>query len=146
MGTRGGFQLDYSTLTTESGCSVTQCKEGEGDCRFDAECEGPLVCGHMNCANSTWLHCCTQPCNNDSDCEISRECDVEHYQCRLNSDAIDWSRCSQDLPCADGEGDCDDHSDCEGTLLCGNECSSGPTSMDCCIGEFMNSRTCRNFG
>ena len=87
----------------------------------------------MNCANSTLRHCCTFSCHNDSDCTISGECNAEHSQCRLNSATVDWSKCSQDSPCADGEGDCDHHTDCEGTLLCGNDnCANGPTGMDCC--------------
>ena len=38
------------------------CKEGEGDCDDDAECEGELVCGINNCAwNSTFDDCCANP-------------------------------------------------------------------------------------
>ena len=38
------------------------CKEGEGDCDDDAECEGDLVCGINNCAwNSTFDDCCAKP-------------------------------------------------------------------------------------
>ena len=39
------------------------CKEGEGSCDKDSECEGSLVCGTSNCA---WIShyyddCCMQP-------------------------------------------------------------------------------------
>ena len=116
-------------------CTTTLCKEGEGDCSMDSECEGSLACGQMNCANSTLQNCCTKTCNYDSDC-TSGECNAEHNQCRLNSDTVDWSKCSQDSPCADGEGDCDHHTDCQGTLLCRNDnCASGPTGMDCCTDD-----------
>ena len=139
-----GFLIYYEPIIWY--CRHTLCKEGEGDCSSDSECEGSLVCGHNNCVNSTLRHCCTQKCNNDSDC-TSGECNTERNQCHLNSDTIDWSKCSQDSPCADGEGDCDHHSDCEGTLLCGNDrCLHGPASMDCCIGKFLNNRTYRTFG
>ena len=38
------------------------CKEGEGDCDDDSECEGELVCGFNNCAwNSTFDDCCAKP-------------------------------------------------------------------------------------
>ena len=38
------------------------CKEGEGDCDSDEECEGTLVCGESNCPNGrTNLDCCTPP-------------------------------------------------------------------------------------
>ena len=121
-------------------CSTTLCKEGEGDCGMDSECEGALVCGHMNCANSTLQQCCTQTCNNDTECQTSGECNAEHNQCRLNSDTVDWSRCSQDVPCSDLEGDCDNDGECEGFLVCGNDkCSSGPSDMDCCIGKLVSS-------
>ena len=113
-------------------CVEYPCGEGKGDCDNDTECEGSLVCGHSNCMNNTYAaDCCTKPCSNDSDCAISGECNTENNQCYL------WPECSQDSPCADGEGDCDHHTDCEGTLLCGNDrCLSGPTSMDCCTGKF----------
>ena len=113
-------------------CNMTVCKEGEGDCAMDSECEGPLVCGENNCANETLQNCCSHTCNNDSDC-TSGECNAENHQCRLNSDTIDWSRCSEYSPCSYREGDCDNHTDCKGTLFCGNNnCASGPSGMDCC--------------
>ena len=127
--TRSGFLISYETVP--SYCSLTSCKEGEGDCNLDSQCEGLLVCGHMNCMNSSISDCCTQRCNNDSDC-LNQECN-DSYQCRLDSYSTDWSKCSQASPCADGEGDCDHHTDCEGVLVCGNDnCANGATGMDCC--------------
>ena len=41
-------------------CALTACGEGQGDCDNDTECEGSLVCGHMNCMNSTVADCCAQ--------------------------------------------------------------------------------------
>ena len=122
-----------------SRCSADMpCGEGQDNCDDDIECEGSLVCGHMNCVNSTITDCCTRPCEIDSDCQTSGECDVEDKQCRLNSDTIDWSRCSHDSPCTSGEGDCDLHTDCEGTLLCGNDnCANGSREMDCCFGSYL---------
>ena len=130
--TRPGFLISYEAVPRH--CSLTLCKEGEGDCGLDAECEGSLVCGHMNCANSTLRHCCTKTCNNDSDC-LNQECNTEINQCRLDSYSTDWSKCSQDLPCKKGEGDCDQHGDCEGGFVCGiDNCARGPTYLDCCTG------------
>lgn len=37
------------------------CKEGEGDCDDDAECEGELVCGINNCAWNSTDDCCANP-------------------------------------------------------------------------------------
>ena len=133
--THPGFLISYEMVTLY--CSLTLCKEGEGGCSSDSECEGSLVCGSNNCANSTLQHCCTKTCSNDSDC-LNLECNKDQSQCRLDSYSTNWSKCSQDSPCADGEGDCDDDTDCEGALLCGNDrCLSGPTSMDCCMGKFL---------
>ena len=39
-------------------CAKTPCGEGQGDCDDDTECEGSLVCGHLNCLNSTVSNCC----------------------------------------------------------------------------------------
>ena len=39
-------------------CAKTPCREGQGECDDDTECEGSLVCGYMNCINSTVIDCC----------------------------------------------------------------------------------------
>ena len=112
---------------------------------MDSECEGSLVCGQMNCANSTLKHCCTKTCNNDSDC-WNQECNINIDQCRLDSYSTDWSKCSQESQCRDGEGDCDNDWECEGLLVCGNDkCGNGPSTMDCCVGKFdtFNALLCR---
>ena len=41
-------------------CAKNPCGEGQGDCDDDTECEGSLVCGHMNCINSSVTDCCAQ--------------------------------------------------------------------------------------
>ena len=114
-------------------CTKSPCGNGEGDCDNDTECQGALVCGQLNCPNSSITDCCTHTCNNDTDC-TSGECNIENSQCRLNSGTIDWSKCSQESLCADGEGDCDNDSDCEGRLHCG-KCVNGPAGMDCCTND-----------
>ena len=118
----------------QSNCSQdVPCNNGEGDCDDDSECAGQLVCGTDNCENGPrGLDCCTSTCLNDIDC-VNQECKSDINQCRLDSYSTDWSKCSQESPCTVGEGDCDDHHDCDGTLLCGhNNCASGPFGMDCC--------------
>ena len=130
--TRPGFLISYESVHVTTYCSLNLCKEGQGDCIMDSECEGSLVCGNNNCANSTLINCCTKPCSNDYDC-YNQECNTEISQCRLDSFGINWSNCSQESPCAVDSGDCDQHTDCVGTLLCGNNnCASGPSGMDCC--------------
>ena len=133
--TRPGFLISYETVIRP--CSIALCQEGQGDCGLDSECAGLLVCGYMNCANSTLQHCCTKTCNDDIDCS-HQECNSDINQCRLDSYSTDWSKCSQDSPCADGEGDCDNDEECDGSLVCGNDkCGGGPSTMDCCIGKFV---------
>ena len=61
--------------------------------------------------------------------------------CR-GSPSTDWNCCSDVLPCIEGQGDCDEDSQCEGDLTCGeNNClndfstssSNWVTEADCCI-------------
>ena len=133
--TRPGFLISYEYVHVTTYCSIILCKEGQGDCTIDSECEGSLVCGNNNCANSTLINCCTKPCSNDYDC-YNQECNTEIGQCRLDSFGINWSNCSQESPCAVDSGDCDQHTDCVGILLCGNNnCASGPSGMDCCTDD-----------
>ena len=88
----------------------------------------------MNCMNDTITDCCTHQCNIDSDC-LNQECNIDTKQCRLDSYSTDWSNCSKDSPCSKEQGDCDQHVDCEGALLCGvDNCAKGPAYLDCCTG------------
>ena len=121
----------------ESTCShESPCAWGEGDCDDDTDCAGTLVCGTGNCGSGLrGIDCCTSSCHIDSDC-LNQECNTDINHCRLDSYSSDWSKCSQDSPCNEGEGDCDQHVDCKGILMCGNDnCLSGPTEMDCCTGS-----------
>ena len=128
LGAGEGLLLSCYNSTCSQG---SPCPHGEGDCDDDFDCGGSLVCGTDNCESGPrGLDCCTSTCHNDSDCSQSRECNAVNNQCYL------WPECSQASPCADGEGDCDHHMDCEGTLLCGNDnCASGPSGMDCCTDD-----------
>ena len=141
--TRPGFLISYEAVMRY--CSITLCKEGEGDCGMDSECEGSLVCGHMNCANNTLRPCCTKTCINDRDC-LNQECITDTNQCRLDSYSTDWSKCSQASLCAEGEGDCDEDSECEGSLVCGTDnCADGSTFLDCCEQEIYKGEPYRRF-
>ena len=133
MESRPGFLISYEAVIRY--CSLHLCKEGEGDCGMDSECEGSLVCGQMNCANITLQHCCTKTCNNDYDC-LNQECNTDVNLCRIDSYSTDWSKCSQDSLCTEGEGDCDEDSECEGSFVCGTDnCANGSTFLDCCQQE-----------
>ena len=55
-------------------------------------------------------------------------------RCRQNSDNTDWDFCSHDhIHCQEGEGDCDDDSECENGLICKQPCPYGLANQDCCL-------------
>ena len=129
--TRPGFLISYESVRD---CSLSPCKEGEGDCASDSDCADSLVCGQGNCADNTWQQCCTLACKNDSTCS-NQECNTDTNLCRVDSYSTDWSYCSQNSPCNKEEGDCDHHLDCVGGLLCGvDNCAGGSKYLDCCTG------------
>ena len=92
------------------------CKEGEGVCRRDWDCEGSLVCGTNNCRDfphngirDSRMNCCRKPAN------------------------WDWNFCSADSPCGLGEGDCDGYEECNAAdrLECGkNNCRDFDSNFD----------------
>lgn len=68
--------------------------------------------------------------------EVTSSCDVEH-SCDPGQNS--WGCCSPSKPCPEGEGDCDNDSECSGNLVCGsNNCkkwnSKAHSAMDCCSG------------
>ena len=61
------------------------------------------------------------------------------------SPSTDWSCCAHDDPCHEGGGDCDQDSDCIGSLKCGNnncrnefssDGSNWSSAADCCFGMY----------
>ena len=105
------------------GCCSEECpcQEGEGDCDEDSHCQEDLVCGTNNCPidGDHQGDCCEAPCG----------C---HKQCQPPHD--DWDCCTEECPCREGEGDCDEDSHCQGDLVCGtNNCVlDGDPEADCC--------------
>lgn len=88
------------------------CTLGDGDCDKDEECAGGLVCGENNCPQfGETKDCCTQRCKG------------AWHNC-----------CTPSKPCGLHDGDCDEHSDCSGNLICGNNnCPKGwGKTKDCC--------------
>ena len=62
------------------------CKEGEGDCDDDRECEGSLVCGKDNCVGQTFdsdnsYDCCVAACKTEDDefCHFPFDFDGKEY-------------------------------------------------------------------
>lgn len=116
FGSSGIFDWNFCT-------SSDPCSEGQGDCDRDNECQAGLSCGKNNCQkfNSSvpfCADCCHRPPGTGT-----------------NSD---WSFCSRDSPCGDGQGDCDGDAECGRGLTCGkNNCKNihlnAHPSADCCF-------------
>ena len=96
--------------------SENPCGTDNGDCDTHDECQVGLYCGSNNCPSSLGFHsefdCCYVPAVGD-----------EHF-------------CTTSNPCAENEGDCDTHDECQTGLSCGAK--NCPTSLgfgseiDCC--------------
>jgi len=106
--------------TYEDCCRGKKCAEGEGDCDEDSECAEGLVCGTSNCGAGFPSH---------YDC-----CEKKGETCKAGSTSED---CCRGKKCAEGEGDCDEDSECAEGLVCGtNNCGEGfPSHYDCCEEE-----------
>ncbi len=78
-----------------------RCGENEGDCDWDDDCEGSLICGSNNCLETR----------------------NSHAMYDLNDDCCE-RRCKPNHPCDEGEGHCESNSDCAHPWLnCGdNNC------------------------
>ena len=77
-------------------------------------------------------------CNQNANCQSNLLCDGNAKICRKESadlGSYDPNFCSQNL-CQEGEGDCDDDTECDGSLECGTDnCptqNNWPTVADCC--------------
>ena len=99
------------------------CGEDEGDCDNHKECQLGLKCGENNC-NATLgfdddTDCCYKPM------KVEKQCDNKN---------------GNDSLCAENEGDCDLHTDCQDGLKCGynncNETLGYHHSVDCCYKPF----------
>lgn len=93
------------------------CGIGEGDCDDNDECLGELICRHNVGAKYGW----------SSGVDVCEKCH--------DGTLGDWSYCSPECPCDEGEGDCDSDADCAGNLKCLN--NVGPeygwsSSLDVC--------------
>jgi len=97
-----------------------QCSLGEGDCDDDRECSQGLVCGTDNCQGAGFDStddCCRQRCYGGDTC------------------------CTEQNACREGEGDCDQDSDCAPGLRCGTDNCQGlgfDSTDDCCYDPRLN--------
>jgi len=93
---------------------ANQCSLGEGDCDEDRDCRPGLVCGRDNCRGQGFDgtdDCCRQRCEGGDSCCTA------------------WNMCKE------GEGDCDQDSDCAPGLRCGRDNCRGrgfDSTDDCC--------------
>jgi len=109
---------DDETLWNCCGRKQGGCGIGEGDCDYDTDCSGSLVCYVNNCPTAppgSHLDCCAEKnCNGGP---LTDECCTYHYQCGEN------------------EGDCDFDYECSDDLICKFDgCTNADTGMafDCC--------------
>ena len=92
------------------------CKDMQGPCEIDSDCEGSLICGTDNCPwAAEGVNCCKEKCQAEGCC----------YQYNRG-------------PCKADEGVCDRYSDC----IDGHTCLAGGCSWDnssaCCINQTLN--------
>ncbi|ANM29526.1 hypothetical protein ABI59_07930 [Acidobacteria bacterium Mor1] len=84
-------------------CSAScPCEAGGGDCDSNAECESGLICATdtgPNYGYASWVDVCEVP-----NCHVGAPGSASY--------------CSASCPCEDGEGDCDNNSEC----VAGTEC------------------------
>jgi len=103
------------------------CAEGQGDCDSNQECQTGLVCSQNVGARYGWgatLDVCERPGTPQPAGGCQRP-------------AGDWDYCSdpQCGPCAAGQGDCDDNSECQTGLVCLPDTGAGygfPASVATC--------------
>ena len=51
----------------------------------------------------------------------------------LRCKGVDDGCCTADNPCGEGDGDCDNDSECSGDLVCGTDNCPWGDNDDCCI-------------
>jgi len=121
LGCKGRNRWDY-------GQGFSQC--------LDKGCCGDSSCQFHCSATSRWPGCTIKngPWNGDGG-HNGRLC-----PCRVSdaTNIFNWNACSSSAPCAVGKGDCDNHNECQGALLCGhNNCrefdQSAHFQADCCV-------------
>eukprot|EP00961_Rhodomonas_salina_P238356 3221588-Rhodomonas_salina.1 len=106
------------------------CQVGEGDCDYDDECAGNLKCGSDNCpvgSQKDW-DCCYDPESGTATTILSADCSASAPDKIAGNDDC----CQGD--CVEGEGDCDEDSDCLGDLVCGTDNCPWGDGDDCCTG------------
>jgi len=116
--------------------SSSPCQAGQGDCDYDSDCAGSLVCGNDNCQNfhpgaEALADCCITP-------GVTTTTTTTASPSTCTGQPTDWDCCSSSSPCQAGQGDCDYDSDCVGSLVCGNDnCQNfhpgAEPLADCCI-------------
>ncbi len=129
-----GENGDYSFCSARCPCT-----EGEGDCNADSHCQGELLCGIANSGrfglpsgrDVCWPAHCQNGTMDGDEIGVDRG-----GSCGLCSGSNGgWAYCNSDCPCAEGEGDCDQDSDCLIGLSCSGDGSDYGlrSGIDVCI-------------
>lgn len=109
-----------------SGCTDAQpCKKGYGDCDTDDQCEGSLKCyQRADGERVPGLLVFPAGVGSPSSDYCYDQNDANDFTVVTSSNLVvaDTSgggeACTSTSPCAEGFGDCDKHSECEGSLKC----------------------------
>jgi len=111
-----------------------RCREGEGDCDSDKDCQDGLMC-HNNLNNCRKFnpHAMRQ-----ADCCVKKNVRSSNRVC--DAGLGKGSCCSPRHRCREGEGDCDSDKDCQEGLMCHNNLNNcrqfNPRAVrqaDCCV-------------
>jgi hypothetical protein len=108
--------LKKSVYKGGSGCTTkTPCSVGEGDCDKDSECKGSYKCFQRgkNGANPPGVVLSADHKKGEAD-----YC----YNPKMEGVKL----CSASQPCSEGQGDCDNDSECAGALKCFQRAANGP--------------------
>jgi len=125
-----GRHIDTGKCCTEK----NPCVEEEGDCENDKECGQGLVCGKNNCKMFGDFF------------DKKDDCCVKHEK-RCKGRHIDTGKCcTEENPCVEEEGDCENDAECKPGLICGkNNCKLFGDFFhekdDCCINLNLNKKS-----
>lgn len=112
------YYMDRCYIFTSTGCALSE----------------NSVCYKFDRTSSDCLDAAPEPTGCDVD-TYSQHCDVWDGTCdSLPNGLPTGSCCTEESPCSEGEGDCDNDNDCAGPLMCGTDnCAYPfPGTHDCC--------------
>ena len=100
---------------------TSKCKQGQGDCNSDEDCEGDLRCGRSG-------YSCGAGFKDNMSCCVAPICDGSMRPFHDDD-------CCGHIRCEEGEGHCKNDDQCAGDLVCGKDNCPAPfySHQDCCM-------------